>query len=107
MIGFGWFRTHLGVFFSDAFGLLWGFWLNFWKRGRNQQIWANFEVLRRGVGIPRSNVGPHQGVACPRRGMAERGLGQASGTLQKINAMPRRRSTLQHSSATPLRSYYS
>ena len=29
-------------------------------------------VLHRGVGIPRSSVGPCQGVACPRRSVAER-----------------------------------
>ena len=31
---------------------------------------GNFGVL--GVGIPRNSVSPHQGVACPRRGAAER-----------------------------------
>ena len=33
---------------------------------------GNFKVLRRNVGIPRSSVGPRQGVACPRHGVAER-----------------------------------
>ena len=54
---------------------------------------GNFRVLRRGVGIPRSSVGPLQGVACPRHGMAEREVWTTSGT-------PLRRST-------PRRSYYS
>ena len=45
------------------------------------KIWEISGVLRRGVGIPRSSVGPRQDVACPRQGVAERGLGQVSGTL--------------------------
>ena len=36
------------------------------------KICANYGVLRCGVGIPRSSIGPRQGVACPRRGVAER-----------------------------------
>ena len=83
MFGFGWVRTHLGVVFGDAFGLLWGFWLDFWKKGQNQQLWANFEVLRLGVGIPYSSVGPRQGVACPHCGVVEMRHGQASGTLRR------------------------
>ena len=31
--------NHLGVVFGDDFGLFWGFWLDLWKKGRNQQIW--------------------------------------------------------------------
>ena len=53
------------------------------KNGRNQQRWANVEVLRRVVGIPRSNVGPRHGLACPCHGVAEMGLGQALGTLRR------------------------
>ena len=45
------------------------------------KIWAISRVLCQGVGIPRSSVGPHQGLACPCRGVAKRGLGQASGML--------------------------
>ena len=41
------------------------------------KIWANYKVLRSGIGIPRSSVGPRQGVACPCRGVAKRRLGQA------------------------------
>ena len=63
MFGFGCVRTHLGVVFSEAFGLLWVFgWISE-KKGRNQQIWANFGVLRHDVRIPRSTVGPRRGVA--------------------------------------------
>ena len=36
------------------------------------KIWANYGVLRCGVGIPHNSVGPRQGVARPRRGVAER-----------------------------------
>ena len=44
----------------------------FGKRDKNQQLWVTFRVLCHGVGIPCSNVGPHQGVASPCRGVAER-----------------------------------
>ena len=57
------------------------------KMDEISKIWAISGVLRCGVGIPRSSVGPH-------RGLAKRGLVQASG-------MP------QRSSAMPLRNYYS
>ena len=97
MFGFGWVRTHLGVVFSDAFELLWGFWLDLWKKGRNQQIWENFGVLCSGVGIPHSSVGPLQGVACPRRSMAEKEVWTASGTSRRSKATPRQRSTPQRS----------
>ena len=93
MFGFGWVRTHLEVVFGDAFGLLWGFWLEFWKNGQNQQVWANFEVLRHGVRIPRSSIGPRQGVVCPHRGVAKRRLGQASGSLRRSKTTLRRRPT--------------
>ena len=83
MFGFGWVRTHLRVVFGDVFGLFWGFWLDLWQNGLNQQNLAISGVLSCNVGIPHSSVGPCQGMACPRRGVAERGLGQASG-------MPRR-----------------
>ena len=35
------------------------------------KIWANYGVLRCGVGTPRNSIGPRQGVACPRRGVIE------------------------------------
>ena len=35
MFGFDEVRTHLGVVFSDAFGLFEGFWLDFRKNGPN------------------------------------------------------------------------
>ena len=66
-----------------------------------------FGVLRSGVGIPLNNVGPHQGVACPRHGMAEREVWTASGTLRRSKATPRQRPAPQRCSATPWRSYYS
>ena len=37
MFGVGWVRTQLGVVFGDAFGLIEGFWLDFWKNGINYQ----------------------------------------------------------------------
>ena len=40
MFGFGWVGAQLGVVFSDDFGLFLGFWLDLWKKGRNQQIRA-------------------------------------------------------------------
>ena len=40
--------NHLGVVFGDAFGLFWGFWLDFWR------------------------VGPRQAMTCPRCDAAER-----------------------------------
>ena len=70
------------------------------KMDEISKIWANFEVLCRGVGIPHSSVGPRHGVA-------ERRLGQASGMPRHSKATLRRRPTPQHSSATPRRSYYS
>ena len=54
------------------------------------KIWAISRVLRRGIGIPRSSVDPLQGLACPRRGVAKRGLGKASGTPQRSSATSRR-----------------
>ena len=80
MFGFGWVRTHLGVVFGDAFGLFWGFGWIYGKSDEISKIWANFRVLHHDVGIPRSSVGPRQGVACPRHGVAARRLGQASGS---------------------------
>ena len=47
---------------------------------------ANLEiygVLRRCVGIPRSSVGPPQGMVCPRRDMAEKEVWKALGMLQR------------------------
>ena len=54
MFGFGWVRTHLGDVFLESIRVFF-FWLDFWKKERNQQI-------------PRSSVGSRQGVAYPRRG---------------------------------------
>ena len=45
MFGFGWVRTHLRVVFGNAFRLFWGFWLDLWKNGRNQQNFGNFRGL--------------------------------------------------------------
>ena len=42
------------------------------KRDKINKIWANFRVLHYDMGIPRSSVGPLQGMACPRHGVAER-----------------------------------
>ena len=64
----------------DYFGFLVGF-LEKGTKSANLEI---FEVLRRGVGIPRSSVGPH-------RGTAERRLRQASGTLRCSKATPQQR----------------
>ena len=61
------------------------FWVFGWISGKRveiRKIWANFGVLRRGIGIPHSSVGPHQGVACPLHGVAECRSGPASGTLR-------------------------
>ena len=58
------------------------------KMDEIMKVWANYGVLRCGVGIPRSSVGLHQGVACPRRYVAERedlaSLGYAQGTKNWI-----------------------
>ena len=70
------------------------------KMDEINKIWVISRVLRRGIGIPRNCVGPCQDVACPCQGMAERGLGQASGTPQHNSATLLRRST-------PRRSYCS
>ena len=42
------------------------------EKGAKSANPGNFGVLRLGVEIPRSSVGPRQGVACPRCGVAER-----------------------------------
>ena len=63
MFGFGWVRTHLGVVFGDDFRLFWGF----WKNGLNPQNLGNFG-------------GPTLRCRVPTYDVAERGLGQASGT---------------------------
>ena len=47
----------------DYFGVF--FWIS-GKRDKFSKIWSNFRVLCIGVGIPRSSVGPRQGMACPR-----------------------------------------
>ena len=60
------------------------------KGTKSAKIWANFGVLSRGVGIPRSSVGP-------RRDGAERMLGKDSGTPRRSKATLRRRPTLRRS----------
>ena len=52
----------------DYFGLLVGF---LEKKTKSANL-DNFGVLLRNVGIPRSNLSPCQGVACPRRDAANR-----------------------------------
>ena len=79
--------------------MLWiilGFLVQFMKKEMKSANLGNFRVLRRGVGIPRSGVGiprsslgPCQGVACPRRGVAEREVWTSLGT-------PRRSYCSQH-----------
>ena len=54
---------------------------------------GNFGVLRRGVRIPRSSIGPRQGVVCPRRSLAEREIWTASSTPRCSKATPQRRLT--------------
>ena len=53
------------------------------KRDEISKIKANFKVLLRGIGIPRSSVDPRQGMAFPRRGVAEREVWTALGTLRR------------------------
>ena len=79
MFGFGWVITHLGEVFLESIRVFFLFWLDFWKNGRNQQIWVISRVLRYGVGIPRSSVSPCHGVA-------ERRLEQALGTPKRSKA---------------------
>ena len=77
MFGFGRVRTHLGDFFLENiqvfiyfyFFILVGF-LEKWAK--SCKIGQTVGVLCRGVGIPHSSIGPRQGVACPRRGVAKR-----------------------------------
>ena len=89
MYGFVCVRTPLGDVFLENIQLFFLFWLDFWKKGGNKKIWANFGVLHRGVGIPRSIIGPCQGVACPHRGVAEREVWTASRTPRCSTATPR------------------
>ena len=65
MFGFGWVRTHLRVFFGDAFGLFWGFWFDLWKNGLNQQNLGNF-----GGPTPRRRDPTQQRRSTPRHGMS-------------------------------------
>ena len=58
-------RTHLGVVFSDTFGLFEGFWLDFWKNGLNQQNLGNF-----GGPTPRYRDPKQQCRSMPKRGMS-------------------------------------
>ena len=71
----------------DYFVVFGGF-LKKWTKLANL---GNFEVLRRGVGIPCS-------------GVAEREAWKSSGTLRRSKAMPRRKPTPQLRSAMPWRS---
>ena len=66
MFGFGWVSTHLGV----VFGLFWGFWLDFWKNGLNQQNLGNFEgpTLRHRDPTQQRRSTPRRGMSTPRRG---------------------------------------
>ena len=77
------------------------------KRDEISKIWANFRVLRCGIGIPRSNVGPRQGVACPHLNVAKKEVWTASGTPRRSKSMPRQRPMPQRRSATPQLSYCS
>ena len=58
MFGFGWVRTRLGVVFGDSFGLFLGFGCIYGKMDEIKKIWAISGVLRRGVRIPCSSIGP-------------------------------------------------
>ena len=58
------------MMFLDYFGVFG--WI-YGKRDEINKIRENFGVLRHGLGIPHSNIGP-------RRGMAEREVWTASGT---------------------------
>ena len=63
MFGFGWVMNYLIVVFGDVLDYFGVFgWIS-GKRDEIIKIWANFGVLRRGIGIPCSSIGPHQGVA--------------------------------------------
>ena len=87
----------------DYVGFLVGF-LEKWMKSTNL---GKFGVLRCGVVIPCSSIGPCQGVACPCRGVVERKVWTSSGTSRHSRATPRRSSTPQRSSATLRHSYYS
>ena len=65
------------------------------KNDEISKILANFGVLRRGIGIPPSSVGPRQGMACPCCGVAKRRLGQALGTPRRSKVKSWRRPTPQ------------
>ena len=93
MFGFGEVRTHLGVVFRDAFGLIKGFLVRFLKKWKKASKFGKC----RGAKLPRSSVGPHQGVARPHRGMVEKEIWPALGTPQCSNATLQRRPTPQRS----------
>ena len=87
MFGFGEVRTHLGVVFSDAFGIFEGLgWISE-KIEEIRKIWAMSGVLRRGVVIPRRSEGQRQGVACPRHGVAKRRIWPVSSTPQRSEGL--------------------
>ena len=48
-----------------------------------RKIWAFSGVLRPGVRTPRCSEGPRQGVACPRRGVANRRIWLDSSTPRR------------------------
>ena len=50
----------------------WVFGCIYAKRDEISKIWAMSRVLSCGVGIPRSSVGPRQGVACPHCSVAKK-----------------------------------
>ena len=60
--------------YFGVFGCIYG------KMDEINKIWAISRVRCRDIGIPHNSVGPRQGMECPRCGVVERGLGQASGT---------------------------
>ena len=56
------------MMFLDYYGFLVGF-LEKWTKSANLEF---FGVVCHCVGIPRSSIGPRQGVACSRRDVVER-----------------------------------
>ena len=71
IFGFGWENT-LRRCFSGKYMSFLLILVGFLEKGMKSIDLGNFEVLCHGVGIPRSNVSPRQGVACPRHGTAKR-----------------------------------
>ena len=67
-----WIMNHLGVVFSDVFGLFRGFLVGFLEKYDEISKSRQFRGPTLGVGIPRNSISPCQGVACPRSDAAER-----------------------------------